>query len=237
MMGIAAGAALIAAGASAVTLTVAQPVNTTDRAAIEKIVREYILAHPEILPEAMENLRAKEVEKALSASRAALETPVGDAWQGAADGDVTLVQFFDYACGYCRASMADINRLLAEDPRLRVVYRDMPVLGDDSLEAARLSVAAALSGKFNAMHAPLYAAGRPSAASREAVRRRIGLDAKAIAAPDVDREIARNLQFQREFDISGTPAWVVGNKLLVGAVGYDALKAAIAEARAARGQR
>lgn len=233
-MGIAAVAALIGAGASAVTLTLAEPVNTHDRATIEKIVRDYILANPEILPEAMENLRAKEIGKAVKASRTALETPVGDAWQGAADGDVTLVQFFDYACGYCRASLADIDRLIAEDPRLRVVYRDMPVLGDDSLEAARLSVAAAMSRKFQAMHAPLYAVGRPTAANREAVRRRIGLEPKALSAPEVDQEIARNLQFQRELDLTGTPAWVVGNKVLVGAVGYDALKAAIAEARASR---
>lgn len=236
-MAIAALAALVGAGASALALTAAEPVNTADRAAIEKIVREYILAHPEILPEAMDNLRAKEQGKIVSASRTALETPVGNAWQGAADGDVVLVQFFDYACGYCRASLADIDRLLADDPKLKIVYRDMPVLGQDSLEAARLSVAAAMAGKFNAMHKPLYAVGRPTAANREAERRRIGLDSKAISAPQVDQEISRNLQFQRDLDLSGTPAWVVGNKVLVGAVGYDALKAAIAEARAERAGR
>ncbi len=230
-------AGAIGAGGAALYMASAEPVNTTDRAAIEKIVREYILTHPEILPQAMENLRAQELTKVVVQNRAAIETPVGDAWEGAADADVTLVEFFDYACGYCRASIADIDRLLAEDKKLKVVYRDMPVLGEDSVEAARLSVAAAMAGKFNTMHKPLYAKGRPTPDALAAVRKDIGLDRAAIANPAVDQELTKNLQLQRQLDLSGTPAWVVGNKVLVGAVGYDALKAAIAEARAAKASR
>lgn len=230
-------AGAIGAGGAALYMASAEPVNTTDRAAIEKIVREYILTHPEILPQAMENLRAQELTKVVVQNRAAIETPVGDAWEGAADADVTLVEFFDYACGYCRASIADIDRLLAEDKKLKVVYRDMPVLGEDSVEAARLSVAAAMAGKFNTMHKPLYAKGRPTPDALAAVRKEIGLDKAAIANPAVDQELTKNLQLQRQLDLSGTPAWVVGNKVLVGAVGYDALKAAIAEARAAKASR
>ena len=146
-MAIAAAAAVLGAVASTLVISATGSVDLSDRAAIEKIVREYILSHPEILPEAMENLRAQELGKTVAANRAAIETPIGDAWDGAADADVTLVEFYDYACGYCRASIADIDRLLAEDKKLKIVYRDMPVLGDDSLEAARLSVAAALAGK------------------------------------------------------------------------------------------
>lgn len=230
-------AGAIGAGGAALYMASAEPVNTTDRAAIEKIVREYILTHPEILPQAMENLRAQELTKVVVQNRTAIETPVGDAWEGAADADVTLVEFFDYACGYCRASIADIDRLLAEDKKLKVVYRDMPVLGEDSVEAARLSVAAAMAGKFNTMHKPLYAKGRPTPDALAAVRKEIGLDRAAIANPAVDQELTKNLQLQRQLDLSGTPAWVVGNKVLVGAVGYDALKAAIAEARAAKASR
>lgn len=231
-MAIAAAAAVLVAVASTLVISATGSVDLSDRAAIEKIVREYILSHPEILPEAMENLRAQELGKTVAANRAAIETPIGDAWDGAADADVTLVEFYDYACGYCRASIADIDRLLAEDKKLKIVYRDMPVLGDDSLEAARLSVAAALAGKFRAMHKPLYAAGRPSPELVDATRKRLGIDARALRAPEIDRELARNLTLQRQLDLSGTPAWVVGDKVLVGAVGYDALKAAIAEARA-----
>lgn len=230
-------AGLIGAGGAALYMASAEPVNTTDRAAIEKIVREYILTHPEILPQAMENLRSQELGKVVEQNRAVIETPVGDAWEGAADGDVTLVEFYDYACGYCRAAIADIEKLLAEDKKLKVVYRDMPVLGEDSVEAARLSVAAALSGKFGQMHKPLYAKGRPTPDALAAVRKEIGLDKNAITNPAVDQELTKNLQLQRQLDLSGTPAWVVGNKVLVGAVGYDALKAAIAEARAAKAPR
>lgn len=231
-------AGLIGAGGAALYMASAAPeaapVNTTDRAAIEKIVREYILTHPEILPQAMENLRSQELGKVVEANRKLIETPVGDAWEGAPDADVTLVEFYDYACGYCRASIADIDRLLAEDKKLKVVYRDMPVLGQDSVEAARLSVAAAIAGKFNVLHKPLYTKGRPTPDVLAAARKEIGLDKAAIANPVVDQELTKNIQLQRDLDLSGTPAWVVGNKVLVGAVGYDALKAAIAEARAAK---
>jgi protein-disulfide isomerase len=234
-------AGLIGAGSAALYMASAAPeaapVNTTDRAAIEKIVREYILTHPEILPQAMENLRSQELGKVVEANRKLIETPVGDAWEGAPDADVTLVEFYDYACGYCRASIADIDKLLAEDKKLKVVYRDMPVLGQDSVEAARLSVAAAIAGKFTALHKPLYTKGRPTPDVLSAARKEIGLDKVAIANPAVDQELTKNLQLQRELDLSGTPAWVVGNKVLVGAVGYDALKAAIAEARAAKAAR
>lgn len=234
MIGIAVLAAALGAGGTVLGVTASQPVSLTDRAAIEKIVREYILTHPEILPEAIENLRARELGKTVADNRAQIETPVGDAWEGAADGDVVLVEFFDYACGYCKASIADVDKLLAEDKKLKVVYRDMPVLGEESLEAARLSVAAAMAGKFNQMHKPLYASGRPTTQGLEAIRRKLAIDAKALSSPAVEQALATNLQLQRQLDLSGTPAWVVGDKVLVGAVGYDALKAAIAEVRAKR---
>jgi len=230
-------AGLIGVGGAAFYMASATPVDTTDRAAIEKIVREYILTHPEILPQAMENLRSQELGKVVEANRKLIETPVGDAWEGAPDADVTLVEFYDYACGYCRASIADIDKLLAEDKKLKVVYRDMPVLGQDSVEAARLSVAAAMAGKFTAMHKPLYSKGRPTPDVLTSVRNSLAIDKAAVTNPAVDQELAKNLQLQRELDLSGTPAWVVGNKVLVGAVGYDALKAAIAEARAAKAAR
>ena len=101
-----------------------------DKAAIEKIVRDYILEHPEIIPEAVERLQAKRVADSIGESRKAIETPYAGAWEGAANGDVTLVEFFDYACGYCRASLADLAKLVGEDKGLKVVYRELlPVHG------------------------------------------------------------------------------------------------------------
>ncbi len=227
------GLAAAALGAAAtLAATGATPVGTTDKAAIEKIVRDYILEHPEILPEAMERLQARDTAKAVAANRKAIETPYAGAWEGNPDGDVVLVEFFDYACGYCRASLPDIERLLKEDPKLKIVYREMPVLGPDSTAAAELSLRVAKTGRYAAFHRAAYAA-RPDAAARAKLAQQFGVDAKAKDA-GAEGEIMANLQLQSALRLSGTPSWVVGDKLLAGAVGYDALKAAIAEARAAK---
>jgi protein-disulfide isomerase len=153
-------AALIGAGAAALAMSGSAPVSTTDRAEIEKIVREYILTHPEILPEAMQNLQARELAKAVEANRKDIETPFEGAWAGAADGDVVLVEFFDYACGYCRAAVDDVERLIREDTKLKVVYREMPVLGQASYDAARAALAVAKQGKYAAFHKAMFAGCR-----------------------------------------------------------------------------
>jgi protein-disulfide isomerase len=214
------GATLAATGA---------PTPSSDKAAIEKIVRDYILANPEILPEAMERLQARELAKAVAANRKAIETPYGNAWEGNRDGDVVMVQFFDYACGYCKAALGDIDRLVKEDPKLKVVYREFPVLGPDSEAAAHLGLAAAMTPRYAEAHRALYASGRPDAAARRAVASRYGVKPEPTVASRA--ELARNLALQTPLRISGTPTWVVGDKVLAGAVGYDALKTAIAEAR------
>jgi protein-disulfide isomerase len=231
-------AALAGAGAvvAAEKLAPVEPVNVSDRVAVEKIVREYILTHPEILPEAMENLQNREMAKAVATNRKQIETPFGGAWQGADDGDVTLVQFFDYACSYCRGARADVERLLAEDKKLKVVYREFPILGQSSVEAAKTSLAIAkLGGNYGAFHHAMYGGGQISAASINSARALAGVDPVKTGAeaksPEVNREIEANLALQQELRISGTPAWVVGDRVLNGAVGYDELKKAIEQAR------
>jgi protein-disulfide isomerase len=226
------GALAMAVGAGGAVLAgqvASTPVNTADRAAIEKIVREYILSHPEILPEAMKNLEAKEAKQAVSANRKALETPFGSAWEGAPDGDVTLVQFFDYNCGYCRSARADIDKLLAEDPKLKVVYREVPILGPDSVKAAQASLTLAQAGgNYSAFHKALYAAGRATPTSIASLSK--GVAAKPDTAK-IEAEVNANIDLMRDLGLTGTPGWVIGDQVLNGAVGYDALKAAIAEAR------
>lgn len=225
-LALGAGGAVLAGGVGSA------PVNTADRAAIEKIVREYILANPEILPEAMGNLEARQAQKVVADNRRAIEAPFGNAWEGAADGDVTLVQFFDYNCGYCRSARSDIDRLLADDSKLKVVYREVPILGPDSVKASEASLAVAQGGgNYPAFHRALYAAGRTTPSAISSARAKSGSksggdNAKSAAEIDANIELMRTLQF------TGTPAWVVGNKVFNGAVGYDALKAAIADARA-----
>lgn len=237
-------AALLGAGGAMLAVNATDkpaPVNTADRAAIEQIVREYILSHPEILPEAMKNLETRENKKAVDANRKAIETPFGGAWEGAADADVTLVEFFDYNCSYCRASLPDIDRLLAEDKKLKVVYREMPILGPESLEAAFVSLAVAQQPgtNYGAFHRALYKAGRLSNSSIEDAAQKAGLDKAKLKdaqrSETVRAEISTNLQLQQALQLTGTPSWVIGDTVLNGAVGYDELKKAIAEARAKKG--
>lgn len=193
-------------------------------------VRDYLLENPEVLPEAMDRLREREAAKIVAANRAALETPFAGAWAGASDGDVVLVEFFDYACGYCRRSNADIDRLLREDPKLKVVWREWPVLGPDSEAAARASLAAAQAGRFRAFYDTLFAAGRPDPEALAKARAAAALGAELPAAA-ADRELAKNFELARNLEATGTPTFVVGDQILQGAVGYEALKEAIREAR------
>lgn len=226
LLGLVAGALAVALGAGLLT-------GGNDRARTEEIVRAYILDHPEILPEAMSRLQARESGKAVAASRAAFETPYAGAWAGAADADVVLVEFFDYACGFCRKSNADIDRLLAEDRKLKVVWRELPVLGQDSVNAAQASLAAAEQGKFRTFYDKLFEAGRPTPAAVQAAARAAGVaPPPASASPQARAEIEKNYELARAIDASGTPTFVVGDQVLQGAVGYEVLKKAIEDARA-----
>lgn len=202
-----------------------------ERARIESVVQAYLLEHPEIIPQAMERLQARETGKVVTANRAAFETPYAGAWAGAEDGDVVLVEFFDYACGFCRKSNADVERLLAEDKQLKVVWRELPVLGEDSVRAAEVSLAAASQGKFHPFYARLFDSGRPTAAVLAQVRNATGI-APAPVSQAIRAELEKNYELARAINASGTPTFVVGDTVLQGAVGYDALKQAITDARA-----
>ncbi len=201
-----------------------------------QLVRRYLLANPEVIPEAMQRLEDRKIADTLTAHRAAIETPFGSAWTGAKDGDVVLVEFFDYACSYCRKSIADVERLVAEDKGLKVVWRELPVLGPNSEEAAQISLAAAKAGRFKPFYDRMFALGRPSPETMAEARRAVGLtDAAAEemrGSPAALAELQRNFELARVIESSGTPTFVVGNRILHGAVGYDKLKEAIAEARA-----
>ena len=127
----------------------------------ERMVRDTLVANPEIIVDAGQALRDKQYAETLVPIRNLLEKPFYSSWKGAEQPEVTLTYFFDYACGYCRMSNPDIERLLKEDKDLRVVYRELPILGPDSVAAARVSLAASKAGKFGQYHDALYAAGRP----------------------------------------------------------------------------
>ena len=196
-------------------------------------VRNTIMANPEILPEAMEALERKQAAAAVGPRKAQFETPFAGAWAGAADGDVVLVTFFDYACGYCRQSNEALDRLLAEDPKLKVVWRELPVLGPGSEQAAYVSLAAAEQGKFRPFYQALFAAGRPTPEAISSAAAQAGVQA-AAPSPAHRAELARNGQLATAIRATGTPTFVVGDQVLHGALPYEDLKAAVTAARERR---
>ncbi len=204
-------------------------------ARVEQLVKDTILENPELLPQAMDNLRNREVGKAVASNQAAITEPFGNAWEGNPQGDVTLVAYMDYACGYCRTSLPVIERLVATDPNLRVVYRELPVLSEQSRIAAQWSLAAAEQGKFMEYHDALYAAGQLSEATIEAAIDRAGLDrtrgSEVAGSSRASEEIDRNLGVAGLLGMSGTPSWVVGDRMLSGALPFEALQRAVLEAR------
>ena len=211
-------------------------VDPKERAAIEQIVREYILAHPEIIPEAINGMASRDVAKLLRDNRVEIETPFPGAVAGNPDGDVTLVEFFDYACPYCRAAHNDIKRLLAADPKLRVVYRDFPVLTEASAETALAALAAARQGRYLAFHDRVFdTAGKIEHERTIALVRAAGLDerraATDMASAALKAEVRKNIELGRALGLTGTPTFIVGDRILSGAVGYDKLAAAIVVAR------
>ena len=196
-----------------------------------RIVREGMLSNPTILTETVDALRAQQYAPVLNANRASLEAPFGSSWKGAAKPDVTLVEFYDFACPYCKSSNPVVDRLVKEDKGLRVVYREMPILGPESVTASRLALHASKGGRFHQFHEAMWAAGRPSADSIAKAIVAARLAPPAESDPEVEAELNRNLQLAGQLGATGTPLFIVGNRVMNGAVGYDTLKDAIAAAR------
>jgi protein-disulfide isomerase len=197
-----------------------------------RIVRQGLLAEPQILVDTADALRDRQYAPTVNAQRAALETPFASSWKGSAKPDVVLVEFHDYACTYCRASNPHIEQLLKEDPGLRVVYRDLPILGPDSVTAARLALTASKMGRFHQFHDAMYAAGRPSPQSVAFAAQTAGIPSEPLQTPEIEAELKRNFQLAGQLGATGTPLFIVGDRVMNAAVGYDALKKAVADARA-----
>lgn len=226
-LGAAAVGGLIGAALMAAILLFAAPQMVGGR-----IVRQALLADPQILVDTADALRDRQYAPTLNAQRAALEAPFASSWKGSAKPDVVLVEFYDYACPYCKASNPHVDRLVKEDKGLRVVYRELPILGPDSVAAARLSLAASKAGRFNQFHEALYAAGRPAPETIAIAAQAAGISNAAPNDPAIEAELKRNFQIAGQLGATGTPLFIVGDRVMNSAVGYDALKDAIADARA-----
>jgi len=205
------------------------------RGATEQIVHNYIMDHPEILPEAMQRLQDRSVAQRLEPLRGILETPYPGGVLGNPQGTVILVEFSDYACPFCKSSVADVEALIAANDDLMVVLRQDPVLSPESDLAARMALAAADQGKFPAFHKSMFAKDHISPETIEAAAREAGVDlAKAraaIGAGKFESELENNRRLAATIGFSGTPSWVVGNQAFSGAVGEETLAKALAEAQ------
>jgi protein-disulfide isomerase len=197
--------------------------------------REYLLANPEVLPEAMDELQRRDMLARIDPVRGELETAFPGAVLGNPNGTVTLVEFTDYACGYCRQSVADVNALIAANPDLKVVIREYPILSAESADAARMALAAAQQGKYAAFHDAMFAAGQLTPATIEAAATQAGVNLatarQAIAAGQFEQQLQNNVYLAQSLGLNGTPSWIVGDRALNGALGREVIGRAIAEAR------
>ncbi len=223
------------AESSADTAVAAADMKPSERKAVEAIVRAYILENPEIIPEAVEILQKREAAKRLASAGSKMATPFPGAVAGNPNGDVTVVEFTDYNCGYCRASVADVQKLIQNDKGVRIVYRESPILSATSRDAALWALAAAKQGKHKAFHDAMFSGARPDAQSIRAAAVKAGMDLAAAekfaASPIAIAEVESNRAMMQQLGFSGTPTFIIGDEILEGALGYDALKNAVAKAR------
>ncbi len=213
---------------------------------IQSIIKNYILENPEILRDAITELERREDvaqslkrEKALSDPQSPLYTSDNQAVIGNPNGKVTLIEFFDYNCGYCKHAMDDLARLMKDNPDLRVVLKDLPILSPGSIEAAAVAAAARnqfKGEKFWEFHQKLLGShGQVGKAQALAVAKDLGADMDRIAkdsiAPSVKEGIEQNDDIAKGLMMNGTPSYVVGGEVIVGAVGYDQLKSKLDNVR------
>ena len=195
--------------------------------------RAYLMENPSILQDVAEALAAEDARERLASIRDDLYTPFPGAVMGNPEGSKVLVEFTDYNCPYCAGSFQDVTRLVAEDPELKVIMREWPIF-EGSEMAARMALAAAKQGRYQAFHAAVFQRGDTSPEGIEAVAKAIGLNmdqARADAMSDeVSVELVRNLTFAQSLGFSGTPAFVTGDILLPGAVGTNRLREALTSA-------
>jgi len=219
-------------------------VDPAQKEAIEQVVRDYIRAHPEIVVEALDAYQAKKDEEERSAKAQTLTSRAEEIFRSAsspvignAQGDVTLVEFFDYQCGYCKRAQPDLERLVKQDSGLKVVLKEFPILGPASVTAARASLAAQKQGKYLEFHTKMM--GLKGQLTDDVIyetAQQVGLDLDKLKQdmndPSVVAELRANMDLAEALGVQGTPAFVINDQIIPGAVGFDALKSQIDKDRA-----
>lgn len=217
------------------------------RGEIESIVREYLIAHPEVLQEAMAELDKRQTaaeaakhKDAVKQNAKALFSSPRQVVLGNPKGNVTFVEFFDYNCGYCKHAMGDMLTLLKDDPKLKVVLKEFPVLGPGSVEAAQVAVAVRMQDKtgkkYLEFHQKLLGGRGPAdRAHALAVAKEIGMNMtqleKDMNSPEVKATLQENFKLAETLGLNGTPSYVIGDNVVVGAIGLSGLQEKINTAR------
>lgn len=215
--------------------------------AIGAIVREYILANPQILVESLQLLEERERVAQIEAQRAAVAANVEDLTQdpsspvlGNPDGDITVVEFFDYRCPYCRKVSPDLMEAVDKDGEIRLVMKEFPILGPDSVVASRAALAAVKQDRYREFHMALMtAAGELNEDNILLVAETSGLDVERLRADmqseDVRQQIRKTYLLAKGLQIGGTPAFVIGEEIVPGAVPIEQLLEIVARERAKTG--
>jgi protein-disulfide isomerase len=214
-----------------------------DKSTIERIVHDYLVQHPEVLVEAITEMRRRQeaasaemAQKAIGDNREQIYNDPATPVAGNPKGDVTIVEFFDYHCGYCKQVQPSMESLLKEDGKLRFVFKELPILAPESRIAAAGALAAQRQGKYLAMHnALMNARGKLTRDRVLQIGKEAGLDVakleKDMQLPEIDAEIERNLKLAAALEINGTPSFLIGDELVPGAIDKDDIKKLIAKAR------
>jgi len=226
----------------------AQSFSEPQREEIGKIVREFLLKHPEVLQEAIAELEKRQANADAEKARGAISTHADALFNsprqvtlGNPQGDVTFVEFFDYNCGYCKRALADMMELMSKDPKLKVVLKEFPVLGPASVEVAQVAVAVRMQDKtggkkYLEFHQKLLSGrGQVDKARALAVAKEIGLDMarleKDLKSDEIAKTLDESMKLAEALGMNGTPSYVIGKDIVIGAVGLQALSQKIQAAR------
>ena len=210
---------------------------------VKKLALEAILENPEIIMQAIDILRAQESDDKASAQQQAyidneelLKTDANAPVLGNPDGDVTIVEFFDYNCGYCKRAMVAMQAVLTADKNLRVVYREFPILSDASVFASRAALASREQGKYEEFHWALMSAQTADEASVLTIAAQVGLDVAKLRvdmdAPAVLEHIQTSRELADALQFTGTPSFIIGDEIVGGYIPQDVMEEVIADARA-----
>lgn len=217
--------------------------NDSQKQALDELIRDYIMRHPEVIMESLQAMQQREqmAQQRLQAERVAalseaIERDPGDPILGNPDGDVTLVEFFDYQCGYCKRMLEPLINFARADGNLRIVMKEFPILGPESMVAARASLAAAKQGKYEPFHMALMSLrGRLSEPAIFQTALEVGLDTqqlqKDMEAPDVMDQIRKARELGEALSVRGTPAFIIDGTIVPGAISEERLADLVAKAR------